>query len=87
MCKKYLVIINKFRRYEIKAKEQGITPEEALYISVENDFYYKGFKQFTYLIDYTIEKDDMRLLPAVKEFIKEYPEYELTDKQRVFLTH
>ncbi len=80
ICEKY----NKFRYYDSVAKEKGVTPEEALCQSVESEFYYKGFKRFSYLIDYAIYKNDTRLLPSIKEFVRDNPDYKLTDKQKAY---
>lgn len=77
----------RFRVYDRIAKEKGITPQEALYQRVARDFYRKGFKNFSYIIDYVIETGDNRLLPAIKEFIRNYPEYELTEKQKEYFNN
>ena len=82
--KKYYPVILNFAVYSIKGNKLGVSPKEALYLEVENEYFFKGFKEFRPVINYVIETKDIRLLSAVKEFIKKYPEYKLTDKQRAF---
>lgn len=87
LCYNCRYIIRMFWYYHDLAKKWGITPQEALYRSYAelNTFGgYNGYKKFTYVIDYAIEKNDNRLLPVIKEFIRKHPDYPLTESQKEY---
>lgn len=86
LCLKYKKILNRFNIYSLMAKEQGVTPEQALYNEVAKQYYRTGYKKFNFMIDFAIKENDKRLLSAIKEFIKENPDYELAEQQRIFFS-
>lgn len=78
--------IYKFFFVKIYAEKHGISSlEEALYKDVEDELYYfVGYKRIDCLLDYLVATKDERLLSAAKKFIKENPDYKLTEKQKSF---
>lgn len=84
LCEKYDKISFKFSVYSDRGKALGITAEEALYKRVSDRYRSKGFKDFSAVIEYAIEFNDQRLLPALQEFVHTYPDYKMTEEQIVF---
>lgn len=82
LCREYAARIRLFNRYDKIAKEQGITPQEAQYNDIKSSFFRKGYKEIYYMINYALKHNDEVLLPALREFVKAHPDYELNDIQR-----
>ncbi len=83
-CKDCITRLSWFMIYDEEGKSMGLTAQEALYKELADRCYYCGYKNFTYMIDYAIENNDNRLLPAIRQFIEEHPDYKLTEKQKVY---
>jgi hypothetical protein len=84
LCWDYVNRIRFFQIYEKIGEEQGITPQEALYNQVKNDFYFQGYKDFYYMISYALKHEDELLLVALREFVKNHPDYEVPKQSRDF---
>lgn len=85
-CKDCITRLSWFMIYDEKGKSMGLTAQEALYKELADRCYYCRYKNFTYMIDYAIDNNDNRLLPAIKKFIEEHPDYKLTEKQKTYFS-